>query len=113
MQTTTTPVAGPIPAALLERAFMLGFAAVFLANAIVAAVDPTSFTTLVASSSVGRGLGLVDAPFLGAAICANDAALGVAIVAVDTRWGRHWRAAVLAWAGFWLLAVTLVKLTAL
>ena len=113
MQTTTTPVAGSIPAALLERAFMLGFAAVFLANAVVAAVDPAAFTTLVSSSSVGRWLGLADAPFLSAVIGANDAALGLAIIAVDTRWGRHWRPAVLAWAGLWLLGVTLVKLTAL
>ncbi len=85
MQTTTTHAPGPIPAALLERAFVLGLAGVFLVNALVAATDPEAFTTLVASSVVGRWLGLGDAGWLSVAIALNNAALGLAIITVDTR----------------------------
>lgn len=96
---------------MLDHLFLLGLAGVFLVNAVVAVVDPDDFTDLVARSGFGQALRLDRVPWLGPAIAVNDLVLGAAVLAA-ARLTRA-RAIVLAWTGLWLLAVTLIKLTAL
>ncbi len=96
----------------LECIFLLGLAGVFLANAAVAWLDPDGFTALVEASRVGRWLGLGGAGWLVPVICFNDLVVGVTVFAAIW-WRRAPRQLVLAWAGLWLLAVTVLKLTAL
>ena len=96
----------------LEMIFLLGLAGVFLANAVVAWVDPSSFVTLAHQSRVGRWLHLGDASWLVPVICVNDLVVGIAVLAAI--WSRRApKRLILAWAGLWLLAVTLLKLTSL
>lgn len=85
--------------------FRIGFAGVFLINSVVAVVDPQSFAKLMGSSFMGHFIRNF-APFT-TLIALNDAAIGLLILS-----GR-WQNYVLAWSGLWLLAVTIVKLTAL
>ena len=96
----------------LEIIFQLGLAGVFLANAVVAWVDPSSFVTLAKESGVGRWLRLGHAWWLAPVICVNDLVIGIAVLAGI--WSsRAPKRLILAWAGLWLLAVTLLKLTSL
>jgi hypothetical protein len=98
-------------AALFQRVFVLGLAAVFLTNALVAVVDPAAFTELVAESPVGWIVGSAIDRWVAPAIALNDLGLGVALLAVHR---RPWlQPPLLAWAGLWLMIVTLVKLTTL
>jgi len=93
---------------LCESVFVLGLAAVFLANAAVAVVDPTAFTELVSASPIGH---IVSGGWVAPAIALNDLCIGVALLTVHRlRWLRP---PVLAWAGLWLMLVTLIKLTTL
>lgn len=96
---------------LLDHVFLVGLAGVFIVNAAVAVVHPHDFTGLVERSSLGRFLRLDGRPWLASLIAANDLALGAAVLAA-VRFTRA-RAAVLAWTGLWLLAVTVIKFTAL
>jgi hypothetical protein len=96
----------------LERIFLVGLAGVFLANAAVAWVEPAGFTKLVHESGIGRWLGLDQVGWLIPLIGVNDLVVGTAVLGVI--WSRSTpRRLVLAWAGLWLLAVTMLKLTAL
>jgi len=95
-------------ASLCESLLALGLAAVFLANAAVAVVDPAAFTELVSASPVGD---IVSGGWVAPAIALNDLCIGVALLAAHrVRWLRP---PVLAWSGLWLMVVTLIKLTAL
>ncbi len=85
--------------------FRIGLAGVFLVNSVVALVDPISFVKLMQGSLIGHFIHSF-APFT-ALIAINDGLLGLLILS-----GR-WQSYVLAWSGIWLLAVTVVKLTAL
>jgi hypothetical protein len=96
----------------LEVVFLLGLAGVFLSNAVVAWIDPTSFVKLAQDSHIGSWLGLGDAPWLAPVICVNDFVVGIGVLAAIW-WARLPRRLILAWAGVWLLAVTVLKLTAL
>lgn len=90
---------------LLMGLFRIGFAGVFLVNSVVAVVEPDSFVKLMHSSIMGHFVHNF-APFT-ALIALNDAALGLLLLS-----GR-WQSYVLAWSGLWLLAVTVIKATAL
>ena len=98
-------------ASLFQRVFVLGLAAVFLANALVAVVDPAAFTELVAGSPVGWVAGPGIDHWLAPTIALNDLGVGVALLVVHR---RPWlQPPLLAWAGLWLMIVTLVKLSTL
>ena len=92
---------------VLEVVFLLGLGGVFLANAVVAVVEPEGFRQLVAASPLGVLVG--DAGWVVPLIAVNDALTGTAVIAAH-RVARM-RSAVLAWAGVWLLVVTVMKLT--
>lgn len=89
----------------LSWLFRIGFGGVFLVNAIIALLDPNSFVDLMRSSFL-RGF-VNDFTPLVWLIAANDLMLGVLLV-----WNR-WKYYVHAWAGAWLFAVTLVKVSEL
>ena len=93
----------------LEWAFLIGLGGVFLVNAIAAAVRPADFESLIASSALGPVF--AEAGWLTAVIGVNDLVLGVALVAAGRL--HRYRGYVLAWAGLWLLAVSVIKLTSL
>ena len=96
----------------LELIFFLGLAGVFLANALVGRLEPSGFTKLAQESRVGAWLQLGKASWLVPLICVNDLLVGVGLLVAI--WSRGaLRRLVLAWAGLWLLAVTVLKLTAL
>jgi hypothetical protein len=113
--TTTTPHAARASDNADRRAFevalLAGLAGVFIVNAVVAWLQPDDFVELVRSSVMSRHLPIDPGRWLAWAICVNDLALGVLLVA--SLRARRWRPAVLAWSGLWLLAVTVVKLTSL
>jgi hypothetical protein len=96
----------------LEVTFLCGLAGVFLINAVVALVQPSDFAGLVDKTVVARWLGLSAPGWVGLSIFVNDLLTGLAVLAAI--WTpRSIRLAVTAWAGVWLLLVTLVKITAL
>jgi hypothetical protein len=92
-------------------ALLGGLAGVFLVNALVAFLQPSDFTALVDHSVLGRWFPMLMGRWLAWVIGINDLLLGTCLVA-SIRWSRS-RPIVLAWAGVWLLAVTLVKMTSL
>ena len=92
-------------------ALLAGLAGVFLVNAIVAALQPSDFTGLVERSLLGRLLPVFTGDWMAWAIGINDCALGLGLVAA--MWSRRPRPVILAWAGVWLLAVTIIKMTSL
>src|SRR5262245_24160465 len=95
---------------LLELVFLAGLAGVFLVNAIVAAVQPSDFTALVGKSRVAQWLGLSPGGWLAPTIFVNDLLIGLGLLAAIR--ARHTvRTVILAWAGLWFFAVTVVKLT--
>lgn len=96
---------------LLDAALLAGLAGVFLVNAIVAALQPSDFTGLVERSLLGRLLPVFTGDWMAWAIGINDCALGIGLVAAI--WSRRARPLLLAWAGIWLLAVTIIKMTSL
>jgi hypothetical protein len=95
----------------LELLLIAGLAGVFIVNAIVALLDPSDFTGLVERSLVGRVVPTMAGRWIAWVIAVNDLTIGVSLLA--TMWVPRARPFVLAWAGAWLLAVSLVKLTAL
>ena len=117
--TLASPPAGPrsdavaarsvwrIDAKLLDLVFLVGLGGVFLANATVAVIEPRQFTTLVADSALGTLIG--DATWIAPIITVNDVLTGLAVIAAH-RFQRL-RLPVLAWAGVWLMIVTLLKAT--
>ncbi len=94
-----------LEAKALSWLFRVGFAGVFLVNAAVALLDPGGFVALMRSSFLGSFVSNFT-PFVWL-IAANDLILGILLV--WDRWSRYVR----AWAGLWLLAVTLVKVSEL
>jgi hypothetical protein len=85
---------------------------VFLVNAVVALVQPSDFAGLVDKTVVARLLGYSSPGWVGVAVFVNDLSTGLGVLA--SIWApRSIRLAVMAWAGVWLLVVTLVKITAL
>ena len=111
-QWPTTPIARLLAGRrLFEAALLAGLAGVFLVNAVVAALQPSDFTGLVERSLVGRLLPVFTGEWMTWAIGINDCALGLCLVAA--LWSRRARPLVLAWAGVWLLAVTIIKMTSL
>jgi hypothetical protein len=94
-----------------EVALLAGLAGVFIVNAVVAWLQPDDFVELVRSSVLSKHVPIEPGRWLAWAICVDDLALGVLLVA--SLHVRRWRQAVLAWSGLWLLAVTVVKLTSL
>jgi hypothetical protein len=95
----------------LDAVFLVGLAGVFVVNAIVAVVHPDDFAGLIERSAFCRWLHLERLHWLTPAIALNDLLLGLTVLGA-ARFPR-WRPFVLAWTGAWLLAVTLVKLSAL
>jgi hypothetical protein len=95
----------------LERMLLGGLAGVFLVNALVALLQPSDFTGLVHRSLFGRLIPAMSGDWTAWAIGVNDALLGLFLVAAV--WSRRLRGYVLAWAGVWLLVVTVIKVTSL
>ena len=111
-QRAETPIARPnVDRRLFDAALLVGLAGVFLVNAIVAALQPSDFTGLVDRSLLGRLLPVFTGDWMAWAIGVNDGVLGLCLVAAI--WSRRARPVVLAWAGVWLLAVTVIKVTSL
>ena len=96
---------------LLDAALLAGLSGVFLVNAIVAALQPSDFTGLVERSLLGRLLPVFTGDWMAWAIGITDCALGVGLVVPI--WSRRARPVPLAWAGVWLFAVTIIKVTSL
>jgi hypothetical protein len=94
-----------IKAKALSWLFRIGFGGVFLINATIALLDPSGFVELMRSSFLGGFVN--DFTPLVWLIAANDLMLGILLV-----WDR-WKHYVHAWAGAWLFAVTLVKVSEL
>lgn len=82
--------------------FRLGFASIFLVNAVYAAIDPASFTSMLAKNPVANLIGFHDLMLKVAMV--NDLLLGVFII------GGWRKRMVYAWAGAWLLLVAGLKL---
>ena len=95
----------------LEMLLVAGLAGVFLVNAVVAVAEPSEFTGLVERSAIGRAIPAATGHWVAAVIAVHDLAVGALLLA--TLLIPRPRPFVLAWAGAWLLAVALVKLTAL
>jgi hypothetical protein len=94
-----------------NAALLGGLAGVFLVNALVAVLQPPDVTGIVERSVLGRWFPIMRAGWLAWLIAINDLLVGLCLVA-SIRSPRA-RPTVLAWAGVWLLAVSLVKLTSL
>ena len=106
------PTARPRPQLhTLEFFLIAGLAGVFLVNALVAVFEPTDFTSLVGRSVVGRTVPSMGDRWVAWVIAVHDLTIGISLVA--TLWVLRARPLVLAWSGVWLLAVALIKLTAL
>ena len=99
------------PERWLQAIFYGGLAGVFLVNALVALLQPADFTQLVEKSAVGRWPHLAPGSWLVPVVGVNDLVLGSAVLAAIRF--RRIRPVVLAWAGAWLLAVMLIKVTSL
>ena len=94
-----------------ELALLAGLAGVFIVNALVAYLQPNDFVDLVRSSLLADRMPVRPGRWLAWAIFGNDLALGLLLVASIRI--RKWKAAMLAWSGLWLLAVTVIKVTSL
>jgi hypothetical protein len=95
----------------LELVLIAGLAGVFIVNAIVAVVEPSDVRRLLERSLVGRVIPAMHGRWVAWMVAVNDATIGAVLLA--TNWKPRARPLVLAWAGAWLLAVALVKLTSL
>jgi hypothetical protein len=111
-QQAATPIARlQVDRRLFDAALLAGLAGVFLVNAIVAALQPSDFTGLVERSLLGRVLPVFAGDWMVWAIGINDGALALGLVTAMR--SHRARPVVLAWAGVWLLAVTIIKMTSL
>jgi hypothetical protein len=95
----------------VDAALLGGLAGVFLVNAVVAVLQPADFTGLVERSLLGRWFPVMTGDWMAWAIGVNDGLIGLCLVAAI--WARRLRPLVLAWAGLWLLVVTVIKMTSL
>jgi hypothetical protein len=100
-----------VDARFLEHVLLGGLAAVFLVNALVAALQPSDFLGLIDRSLLGRSLPVLTGDWMTWAIGINDFLLGAGLVVAI--WLRRVRPLILAWSGLWLLVVTSVKLSSL
>lgn len=82
--------------------FRLGFASIFLINAVYATVDPDSFTVMLEKNPIASAIGFTDLMLKIALV--NDLLLGVFII------GGWRKQLVYAWAGAWLLLVAGLKM---
>lgn len=82
--------------------FRLGFASIFLVNAVYATLDPESFTVLLEKNPVASAIGFTDLMLKFALV--NDLLLAIFIIG---GWRKQW---VYAWAGAWLLLVAGLKM---
>jgi hypothetical protein len=96
---------------VLELVLIAGLAGVFMANGIVAVVEPSDVTGLLERSLVGRVIPALNGRWVAWAVAVNDLTIGAALLA--TMWIPRARPVFLAWAGAWLLAVALIKFTSL
>jgi hypothetical protein len=103
-----TPGLGITAATVLDAnlIFRVGLAVLFLANALIAWVDPDQFRNLVVNSGTDR---LVPPELVIWGIRANDLVLGILLLVGVNRWPRL----IPAWAGLYLLGVSVIKLAAL
>ena len=111
LPTSIGPATPALRARRLDAVLLGGLAGVFLVNALVAVLQPEDFTHLVARSAFGRTFPALAGGWMAALIGINDLLLGLSL-GVAVRATRV-RALVLAWAGVWLLAVTVIKVTSL
>ena len=88
-----------------------GLAGVFIANGLVAWLQPDDFVDLVRDSALSGLLPVKAGAWVAWAIGVNDLALGLLLVAAIRF--RRVRPPVLAWSGVWLLAVSVIKVTSL
>jgi hypothetical protein len=95
----------------LELVLVAGLAGLFIVNAVVAAVEPSDVTGLVERSLVGRVIPAMNGRWVAWVVAVNDLTIGAALLAA--MWMPRPRPFVLAWAGAWLFAVALIKLTSL
>ena len=109
MSSTLLRGRGRIDARWLDAALLGGMAGVFLVNALVAVLQPGSVTDLVARSAMGRAVPAMSGTWVAATIGLNDLLLGLAL-GISIRFTTL-RAYALAWAGLWLLAVMVIKLS--
>ena len=110
---TATPIARPeADRRLYDATLLAGLAGVFLVGADRRrAPDVGDFPGLVGRSLLGRVLPALGGNWMAWVIGINDGALGLFLMAAI--WSRRARPLALAWAGGWLLAVTIIKMTSL
>lgn len=89
----------------MAKIFRVGFAGIFLANGIIAALRPEDFMTLITGFPVTHAIGHAD--ILVKLVALNDLLLATLILS-----GRA-KKFVWAWAGAYLAAVSFVKLLSL
>lgn len=82
--------------------FRLGFASIFLVNAIFAVFEPGSFASVVETNVISSAIGFTD--LMVKIAIANDLILAVFII------GGWRKRLVYAWAGAWLILVAGMKL---
>lgn len=82
--------------------FRLGFASIFLVNAVYATLEPQSFIDMLNNNPVASLIGHAD--FMVKIAMVNDLLLGIFII------GGWRKRLVYAWAGLWLLLVAGLKL---
>ena len=107
----STTLSVPASTSLLDTVFMAGLAGVFLVNALIALIEPQGFVDLVAAGPFGGLAHGAGEALIGPGVAVNDLSIGVALVATHRE--RRLRAAVLAWAGLWLMLGTVMKLAAI
>lgn len=95
----------PVATDPTQLVFRLGFAGVFLVNALVALLEPSGFEKLMQGSFMGAFINNFT-PLIWL-IAINDMLLGLLILS------DRWQSYVLAWSGLWLLAVSVIKLSSL
>lgn len=90
---------------LLYWFFKVGFASIFLINGIIALLRPAEFEALLGTFPIARAIGHID--IMVVLIGFNDLILGSLILSGKAK------KFILAWAGFYLALVTMVKLVSL
>lgn len=87
---------------LLSWTFRVGFASIFLVNAVYAAIHPNDFISLLQNNPITNAIGFTD--FMVKIAMVNDLLLGVFLLG---GWRKKY---VYAWAGAWLLLVAGLKI---
>lgn len=87
---------------LLNLVFVVGFASIFIANAIDAIENPNGFAKVIESNAIAKHIGASSVMVWIAIV--NDLILGTLIL---TGWKKKY---IYAWAGAWLILVAGMKL---